>query len=162
MSKDVLAALDRQLADLRQQIEGLERLREVIVANPRAAEALVVALDVGRSWNGKSTEPASVEVILRPKRTQTGAGATRRGPIARMNFKAIVAFLRASNGQPKTTKEISEATGLNRVAVAQVLYKTHSDFFERSRHPESNLTKLWAIKKDKEAEAKAEAEKTSQ
>jgi hypothetical protein len=49
----------------------------------------------------------------------------------RTHFERIVGFFQQFQNEPKTVMEISGCTGIERGAVAAVIYRTHSDKFTR-------------------------------
>ena len=56
-----------------------------------------------------------------------------------------MAYFRTRNNEWAEVSQIRKATGIGRGAIANILYKTHVDYFEHKDHPSHKKRKIWRL-----------------
>jgi hypothetical protein len=144
-----LDALVSEQKEVEMSLMGLKELRANVGHLPEPA---IRALLAAMQQQAGGLVPRRVEVID----TFWGAVATddEDGPACAepltaaeslTNYEKIVQFFLARKNQPATNQDIRTAIGASRGAVAQILYTSHSDKFERSSKREAGKV-AWQLR----------------
>jgi len=104
--------LERQIEDLRGQIEKLTEIKRLL-DDPESRAILAKELAVGR--------PATRRNMAKKRRQSVSGGVTA--------FDRLKAWFADRNAEPATITEMSEAAGVGVSAIRQILYTTRQDEF---------------------------------
>src|SRR5262245_19160482 len=116
--------------------------------SPEQQEILEQINEVSRGYHELSEKVASIMGKLdkiikgRDKIAHTMEDSDREGTL----FAQLVKFFTAVNNLPQTTGTIMRVTGISRSALAQILYRTHRDYFESEAMPGYSKKKLWKLR----------------
>ena len=62
------------------------------------------------------------------------------------HFEAIANLLKSTGSRFLSVPDICSRTGIGRGAVAQVLYSSHAEYFDRMPHPHHSKMKVWRLR----------------
>jgi hypothetical protein len=155
---------------LDEAIQQLATRLDALRSEEKEVEMSLMGLKELRMSAGHLPEPA-IRALLTAMRQQLGTPGVRRvevidtiwgavatddedGPACAepltpaeslTNYEKIVQFFLARKNQPATNQDIRTAIGASRGAVAQILYTSHSDKFERSSKREAGKV-AWQLR----------------
>jgi hypothetical protein len=163
MNQTPLERLDQYIATLERRTADARRIREILVATPELADALLGTLSPTPIQPPTSISPSTA--IMQPV-TSTSLDDDDAlvndplvgGPTAQRYFNQIVGAIRASGNAWKTIEQIMEDTELSRNAVIHVVYKTHKGAFEKTLPPDGGRKKVWRMKTGANEESPQEAD----
>ena len=114
-------AFDTIIGRLEQRLDAIRRVQAIIDVDPDFAKELLVAL--GASPNGSGSS-----VIRSPTR-----------------FEVIASSFNGTGNNWARIADICTATGLKKVAIATVLYRSHKDRFTKRSVPGQGKVKEWRL-----------------
>jgi hypothetical protein len=149
MSNDKLATLDQFIEEERRLLEGAQKIREIIAAQPRLASLLgILSAPV-------SSTVACVPTVVSPAVNGTaivptepggsyGLPACKGGDKAQSAFQTVKDHLLSHDNAWMTIKEIMQVTQRTRGAVTNILYRTHKECFE-DKKTKASKDKFWRL-----------------
>ena len=125
-----MPTIDDIIALYKKRLAKAEQIRDIIGDDPAFARELLNVL--------QATAPVEKSSSKHPRKPVTKEDGT--------HLQRITTFFNETGNELATVEQIAAGAGLKRTSVAQIIYKSKPNKFEKTNHPTHGLRKLWRLK----------------